>query len=244
LNGVDIERNLQTFNWGRKYYQDAKWVEAQAGGGKAAEAPPEFSVARRVADLTAYQNAQVAADYETFVREIAAQAPELEEPVARYLYKLIAVKDEYEVARMLTSAEFEEKVRGTFAQVESIGYNLHPPMLRRFGVTKKMQLGAWARPMLRVLAGLKGLRGTALDVFGYSPHRRLERSLADWYKSLVREAVQIRNSGNAAIAYEIACLPDQIRGYEQIKENSIERVRALAKEKLAAMKQAREEQIV
>ena len=240
LNGVDIERNLQTFNWGRKYYQDAKWVEQQAApasGTKSSEDAAGFSVERRVADLTEYQNSRVAADYEAFVREIAAQAPELEEPVGRYLYKLMAVKDEYEVARMLTSAEFESKVRGAFAHVESIGYNLHPPMLRRFGVTKKMKLGAWARPMLRLLASLKGLRGTALDVFGYGAHRRLERSLAEWYKDLLRQALALRHSGNATVVQELACLPDQIRGYEQIKEESIARVKKLAEEKLQQMKQ-------
>ena len=228
LNGVDVERNLQTFNWGRKYYQDAKWVEAQAEPVSAA--PVEsFSVARRVADLTEYQNAAVAAEYEAFVREIALQAPELEDPVGRYLYKLMAVKDEYEVARMLTSPEFESKVRRAFAQVESIGYNLHPPLLRRLGVTKKMQLGAWARPMLRLLAGMKFLRGTAFDVFGYGVHRRLERSLASWYKEIMRKAVAL---GDPALAMELACLPDQIRGYEQIKEESIARVKNLANEKL------------
>ena len=82
---------------------------------------------------------------------MAAQLPELEEPVGRYLYKLMAVKDEYEVARMLTSPEFEARVKESFAAVASIGYNLHPPLLRQFGVTKKkMRLGAWARPMLRL----------------------------------------------------------------------------------------------
>ena len=236
LNGVDIERNLQTFNWGRKYYQDAKWVEAQAAPAIAAAPAEGFSVARRVADLTTYQNAQVAAEYEAFVGEMAAKAPELEEPVGRYLYKLMAVKDEYEVARMLTSPEFEKKVRSAFASVESIGYNLHPPLLRRFGVTKKMKLGAWARPLLKALASLKGLRGTALDFFGYGAHRRLERTLPDWYKDVMRQAVALRHSGNAPIVLELACLPDEIRGYEQIKEESIARVQRLAEEKLQAMK--------
>lgn len=239
LNGVDIERNLQTFNWGRKYYQDAKWVEAQAAPAIAAAPAEGFSVARRVADLTTYQNAQVAAEYEAFVGEMAAKAPELEEPVGRYLYKLMAVKDEYEVARMLTSPEFEKKVRSAFASVESIGYNLHPPLLRRFGVTKKMQLGAWARPLLKALASLKGLRGTALDFFGYGAHRRLERTLPDWYKDVMRQAVALRHSGNAPIVLELACLPDEIRGYEQIKEESIARVQRLAEEKLQAMKTLR-----
>ena len=245
LNGVDIERNLQTFNWGRKYYQDAKWVEQQATP-SAAKSPSEepFSVARRVADLTTYQSPQLAAEYQEFVREIAAQAPELEEPLGRYLYKLMAVKDEYEVARMLTSPEFESKVCEQFAQVESIGYNLHPPLLRQFGITKKMKLGAWARPMLRLLASLKGLRGTALDPFGYSAHRRQERGLPEWYKNVIRQAVAVRHSGNATIVLDLARLPDQIRGYEQIKEESVSRVKILAEQKLQEMKQSQMTQTV
>ena len=245
LNGVDIERNLQTLNWGRKYYQDAKWVEQQATP-SAAKSPSEepFSVARRVADLTTYQSPQLAAEYQEFVREIAAQAPELEEPLGRYLYKLMAVKDEYEVARMLTSPEFESKVCEQFAQVESIGYNLHPPLLRQFGITKKMKLGAWARPMLRLLASLKGLRGTALDPFGYSAHRRQERGLPEWYKNVIRQAVAVRHSGNATIVLDLARLPDQIRGYEQIKEESVSRVKILAEQKLQEMKQSQMTQTV
>ena len=244
LNGVDIERNLQTFNWGRKYYHDAKWVEQHATPTDAPTTKESFSIARRVKDLTTYQNAAIALEYEAFITEITAQAPELEEPVGRYLYKLMAVKDEYEVARMLTSPEFENNIRQQFANVESIGYNLHPPMLKQFGVTKKLKLGAWARPLLRVLAGLKGLRGTAFDVFGYSAHRRLERSLPAWYKDVMRQAVALRDAGNATMVLDLARLPDQIRGYEQIKEESIDRVKSLAQAKLQEIKQLQLTQIV
>ena len=99
----------------------------------------------RVAELTAYQNAAYAKQYSDFVAEVARRAPALEETVARYLYKLMAYKDEYEVARLLTKPEFEQQIRETWAEVESISYNLHPPLLRRFGVKKKMKLGAWFR---------------------------------------------------------------------------------------------------
>ena len=107
-----------------------------------------------------------------------------------------------------------------------------------------MKLGSWARPMLSVLASLKGLRGTAFDLFGYSTHRRLERSLPGWYKDLIREAVTLRDSNNAGVAFEIANIADQIRGYEQIKEESITRAKKLASEKLAWMKGIREPQPV
>lgn len=237
-NGVDIDRNLQTFLWGRKYYQDAAWVESQVAvpGAAKSEAQQQFSVDRRAADLAVYQNQAYADEYRRFVAEVAAKAPELEEPVGRYLYKLMAVKDEYEVARMLTSPEFESGVRATFANVESIGYNLHPPLLRRFGMTSKWKLGPWAKPMLHLLASLKGLRGTALDVFGYAAHRKLERSLAAWYRDLITQAIGLRNEGNQALAVEIACLPDQIRGYESIKEASIAKVKEACQAKLAEMR--------
>ncbi len=94
----------------------------------------------------------------------------------------MAYKDEYEVARLLTKPEFESKVTDTCEQVESISYNLHPPMLRRFGFKKKLKLGAWFRTPLKMLASMKGLRGGALDIFDYSKHRRMERALIDWYR--------------------------------------------------------------
>lgn len=105
-------------------------------------------------------------------------------------------------------------------------------------------MGAWARPMLRLLAGLKGVRGTPFDVFGYGAHRRLERSLADWYKDLIRRAIALRQPDHVTIIQELACLPDQIRGYEQIKEESIARVKGIAEEKLRLLKQLQATQTV
>ena len=169
LNEVDIEKNLQVFEWGRKYYHDAKSVEAvlQSSAPKAAA---DFD---RVAELTAYQNAAYARQYSEFVERSGAQrAPALEETVARYLYKLMAYKDEYEVARLLTKPEFRQQIDETWAEVESISYNLHPPLLRNFGVKQKMKFGPWFRTPLRILALMKSLRGGALDIFGYNSHRR------------------------------------------------------------------------
>jgi indolepyruvate ferredoxin oxidoreductase len=235
LNEVDVERNLQTFEWGRKYYHDAKSVEeflAPKGAGEAVA----FD---RVAELTAYQNAAWAKQYSDFVAEVARRAPALEEPVARYLYKLMAYKDEYEVARLLTKPEFANKVTDTFEQVESISYNLHPPMLRRFGFKKKLKLGAWFKTPLKMLASMKGLRGGALDIFNYSKHRRMERELIDWYRDLITHVMDRLTDDNLPQALEIAALPDQIRGYEHIKEESIAKVKKLAPEKVAALTEMR-----
>jgi indolepyruvate ferredoxin oxidoreductase len=232
-NGVEVDKNKRAFLWGRKYYQDAAFVEGILTP-RAPAAPAADPVEWRVRKLTEYQNAAYAAEYRAFVDRIAARRPELREPVARYLYKLMAIKDEYEVARLLTSAEFEEQARGLWEAPAALSYNLHPPLLRRFGFRRKLQLGPWFKPALRLLAALKVLRGTPFDVFGWSKHRRLERSLIPWYRELVEQAL----AAEPALAAEIAALPDQIRGYEQIKEASIEKVQALAREKVAALTSA------
>ncbi len=234
LNGVEVERNLQAFLWGRKYYVDAAGVEAQLQ-------PRDANVERafdRVAELTSYQNSAYARQYEEFVAWTAEKAPALGEPVARYLYKLMAYKDEYEVGRLLTKRDAEERALGMWARPLSLSYNLHPPLLRAFGLKKKMQFGPWFRTPLRILAGLRFVRGTPFDVFGYLPHRRLERSLIGWYRDMIRDVIELLTPETEALAVEIASLPDLIRGYETIKEESIRRVKQQAAEKMAALREA------
>jgi indolepyruvate ferredoxin oxidoreductase len=233
-NGVDVERNQRIFSWGRKYYEDAAWVESflQAD----TKAKPVFD---RVAELRAYQNEAYAREYSEFIEKLPE--PALKEIVAKYLYKLMAYKDEYEVARLLTKTEFEQRVRGMWESAESISYNLHPPLLRRFGVHKKMKLGSWFRTPLLILKSLKGLRGTPFDIFGYASHRRQERALIQWYRELIERVSKHLTPDNLTLALEIAVLPDQIRGYEKIKEQNIAKVKQLAVEKLAAMHAAKAE---
>ncbi len=234
LNKVDAARNVQAFLWGRQYYHDAAAVESLL-------APPSATadgrplVERRVADLARYQDAAYAARYAAFVREVEARQPALAEAVARNLYKLMAYKDEYEVARLLTDPTRDAQIRGMWEQVESIGYNLHPPLLRAMGVKKKLKLGGWFRGPLCILAALKGLRGTPFDIFGYAEVRREERALIGWYEQLVRDCLDRAAPGNLSIAQEIVTLPAQIRGYEQIKLAAVRRVKALAAEKVAAL---------
>ena len=223
LNGVDIDRNLQVFTWGRKYYHDAASVEQLLSPKQ--ERVVEFD---RVAELTAYQNAAYAAQYTGFVAEVARRAPALADTVARNLYKLMAYKDEYEVARLLTKPSFENQIRETWTQVESISYNLHPPLLRRF-FKKKIAFGPWFRRPLKMLAAMKGLRGGPLDIFGRAKHRRMERELIGWYRDLISQVLE----HNHPRALEIAALPEQIRGYEQIKEASIAQAKKRAADLLA-----------
>ena len=159
LNGAEVDRNLAAFLWGRKYYHDARSVEDILDPPKPKE--PSLPMAEhRARELREYQNAAYAEEYAQFVRRVAAQAPALEEPVARYLYKLMAYKDEYEVARLLTKRSFERQLTGMWDQVESIGYNLHPPLLRALGWKQKLKLGQWFGGPLRMLARMKALRGT------------------------------------------------------------------------------------
>ena len=194
------------------------------------------TVERRVAELERYQNRAYAERYGALVREVEARQPALADAVARNLYKLMAYKDEYEVARLLTNPQREAQIRGMWEQVESIGYNLHPPLLRALGMKKKLKLGGWFRGPLRVLASLKGLRGTPLDLFGYAAVRREERGLVGWYEQLIRECLNRATAENLDRAREILELPGEIRGYEEIKLASVRKVQALAAEKVTALR--------
>ena len=215
LNGAEVERNLKAFALGRRPpKQDApRAFETLA---------PDF-----VAKLTAYQSAAYASRFQDFVKRVRAKRPDLADAVALRLYRLMAVKDEYEVARLLTQPEFESRLREQWEAVESIGYNLHPPLLRSWGLKSKLQLGSWFGWPLRIMAGLKGLRGTALDVFGYASHRRRERALVAWYQDLVEAALAVEDP---ALGRRMIELPDSIGGYERIKDASIERAMVEARE--------------
>jgi indolepyruvate ferredoxin oxidoreductase len=188
--------------------------------------------------LRAYQNDAYANSYLEFVAEVERRAPALKETVARQLYKLMAYKDEYEVARLLTKPAFLEGVQEKWEHVESVSYNLHPPLLRRAGISRKLKLGPWFRVPLRVLASMKSLRGSPFDLFGYNAHRRMERDLIVWYKDLIRRVMDGFDEANLAAALDLASLPEQIRGYERIKELSVTQVKKAASEKLAAIEAA------
>ena len=240
LNKVDAERNVQAFLWGRRYYHDAQSVESLLAP-PAAPTGDRSLVERRIADLTRYQNAAYATRYATFVREVETRQPALADAAARNLYKLMAYKDEYEVARLLTDPQREAQIRGMWEQVESIGYNLHPPLLRALGMQRKLKLGGWFRGPLRIMAAMKGLRGTPLDIFGYAAVRREERGLIAWYQQLVRECLDHVTPDNLSLAQEIVALPGLIRGYENIKLAGIRKVKALTAEKMAGLANTRVE---
>ncbi|HTT82839.1 MAG TPA: indolepyruvate ferredoxin oxidoreductase family protein [Rhizomicrobium sp.] len=243
LNGVSIEQNLRTFRWGRVAAHDPSAAEAAATSAAGLDLEPEhFSrtldelIARRAKLLTNYQSTAYGKRYTDFVAEVrrreAEISPEtaLTEAVARNLAKLMAYKDEYEVARLHTDAAELTRLKAQFDGNYKIKLHLAPPLLARrdknTGHPKKMEFGPWIFPMLGLLKRFKGLRGTPFDVFGYSRERRIERQLVADYKNVIRHLLRGLTVGNLPQAVEIANVPDDIRGYGHIKEANLKSAKA------------------
>ena len=155
--------------------------------------------------------------------------------VARYLFKLMAYKDEYEVARLLLKDEWAERLRQTFVEPR-VRFNLHPPFLRDRGLRRKLELGGWFRPALRLLVPMRRLRGTRFDPFGGTAVRRLERQLVGWYEELVAEVLRELTPTTYDVAVRLAGAPDRIRGYEEIKVRSARAARELVERERAALR--------
>jgi indolepyruvate ferredoxin oxidoreductase len=197
-------------------------------------------LAKRVEFLTGYQDAAYAAQYRAFVDQVraaearAGQGTALTEAVARYLFKLMAYKDEYEVARLHTDAAFTTKIEGMFEGDYKVVHHLAPPMIAKRnarGELVKQPFGPWMRSAFKVLARLKGLRGTALDPFGRTEERRTERALIVEYRQCIEELLRTLNAQNLPLAAEIARIPEDIRGYGHVKERHL----AAARKKWAAL---------
>ena len=197
----------------------------------------------RVAELIAFQDTRLA---ERFVDRMARvyEADErtggsdrgylLTTHAAFMLHKLMAYKDEYEVARLLTDPA-EPGIADRFDGPVRVSYHLHPPLLRAWGLDRKLRLGPWFRPVLRIMARCKRLRGTRFDPFGYTAARREERALVGWYESLLDQALDMLTEENYPYVSELVRLPDEIRGYEQVKRRSVPRVKNKADEMLDAL---------
>ncbi|MEO7398369.1 MAG: indolepyruvate ferredoxin oxidoreductase family protein, partial [Ilumatobacteraceae bacterium] len=241
LNGVAVEGNLDALRWGRLWVVDPETVTVAAGIVPAADpCAPDSSVAalvaRRAADLVEYQSPTYCAKYLATIEAVrsAGASSELLDAVARNLFKLMAYKDEYEVARLLlapAAREAAERVGGRGARVT---WRLHPPLLRALGMQNKLELGRWATPALVVLRAGRRLRGTPFDLAGYSTLRRTERALATEYAALMTSLVRSHEGGGVTLL-AIANLPDMIRGYESIKERNIEAYRTHLAELLATL---------
>jgi indolepyruvate ferredoxin oxidoreductase len=231
LNGVQVENNKAAFEWGRRCAHDIASVTALFKAQQVIEFVKKPSLAEllktRVEFLTGYQDAAYAQRYAAFVEKVraaeaATQAPgtPLAEAVARYLFKLMAYKDEYEVARLHTDAAFTAKVDAMFEGDYKLVHHLAPPLIAKTnerGELVKRPFGPWMRSAFGVLAKLKGLRGGALDVFGRTEERRMERGLITRYEATLTELLKTLNAANRAQAVEIARLPEDIRGFGHVK---------------------------
>ncbi len=226
INGTSVDANRSAFYLGRRIAADPAFLD---GGDVVQEATFE----RRVAELTAYQDEDYARAYSDFIarvrereRQAVGNGSRLTDAVARGLFKLMAYKDEYEVARLCTRPELERELEKDFGEGARSRFLLHPPVLRALGVKRKIAFGAWFRPVLRVLARLKFLRGTSLDPFGYARVRRVERELIGEYRSLVERRLETLTPENYEATVALAELADGIRGYEEVKLGNVERFRS------------------
>lgn len=196
---------------------------------------------RRYDELIAYQSEKYARAWLTDVQRVhrAGHGDDLTSAVARNLYKLMAYKDEYEVARLTGDATFAATVADEFGDDAKTSVRLHPPMLREMGMRSKISLGAWADPALASLARMKRLRGTRFDPFGRADVRRMERELIVEYRDAVDRVLGSLGTYPApervAAATAIADLPDMVRGYEGVKTANVERYRAELERQLSAL---------
>ncbi len=243
LNGVQIEMNLGAFKAGRVAASNPEAVRALAS--PPVEPAGHFKISkdldeqinRRIAFLTDYQDKKYAERYARLVldvrraeRDKTGSNTQLSEAVARYFFKLMAYKDEYEVARLHTEGSFLKRVKAEFTGDYKLNYHMAPPVFSKrdkaTGELRKMSFGPWMRPVLGVLAKLKFLRGTALDVFGYSHERKTERALIEDYEKLIRQIMSELSSSNHLTAVQLASVPDQIRGYGHVKERNLKLAKA------------------
>ncbi|KAB0268914.1 indolepyruvate ferredoxin oxidoreductase family protein [Microvirga brassicacearum] len=238
LNGEAVAMNLAAFTWGRRAAAEPGVIAATMSDLKAPTPSRVLSenldqlVARRVEFLTAYQNARYAGRYRALVEKVRAREAEivpgadsLADAVARSLFKLMAYKDEYEIARLYTDGSFARQVETTF-EGEDLRYEFHlaPPLLARkdptTGVPRKMSFGPWMLKAFGVLRRMKGLRGTPLDIFGYTHERRTERRSIRDFEVLVGEIIEQLSPANHATAIGLAAIPQKIRGFGHIKERN------------------------
>jgi indolepyruvate ferredoxin oxidoreductase len=251
LNGVAVDANRHAFRWGRWAAIDAAAVERAAGPAVTDRVPPaqtlEELVAHRVAFLSQYQNPAYAERYGRWVQRAEQREREqmpgeraLAEAVARNLFKLMAYKDEYEVARLYTEGTFRKELDRQFEGDFTLEFHLAPPLLAdrdpATGHLKKRRYGPWMMQAFRFLARLKFLRGTALDPFGRSEERRTERRLVAEYEALLEELLVELTPDNHRLAVALARIPEQIRGFGHVKAGNLAKARAEQEKLLEAFR--------
>ena len=260
LNGLAVQVNLAAFRWGRASIADPVLVEralarpasatrldaraADIVAGIDADGELRQLLENLVAELIAYQDTEYARVYAEEVARVAGIARRragdagsaVAEAYARGLYKLMAYKDEYEVARLHLDAAERARRDDAFGAEASVKVLLHPPVLRALGLKRKLRLGPWAFPLLGLLYGMRRLRGTRVDPFGIAHLRRVERDLVPVYRALVNDGLEHLDVDSAGLVTELAALPDLVRGYEQVKLRSIDQFDARAHELLGRLR--------
>ncbi len=242
LNGAAVEMSRNAFRFGRLAAHDKAALERLVGPALAAATAPKAEtldsiVAFRADQLTAYQDAALAERYRALVARVAEAERKrmpgrsgLAEAVARSYYKLLAYKDEYEVGRLFSSPAFDKALAEQFEGHRRLEFHLAPPLIARrdkdTGEPRKMKFGPWMRPLFRLLAKGKALRGTAWDVFGYSAERKLERQMIADYEKLVEEVVERLSPATHATAVALTSLALDIRGFGHIKLRNYRTVKA------------------
>src|SRR6201999_2525362 len=243
VNGVSIKMNTQAFRLGRLVAHDPAKLEAMMEGQDEAHAPKSLDamtldeiITHRSEFLTGYQGKRLARRYRALgyrVRDAAVKGgygDALPRAVAINYAKLLAYKDEYEVARLFTDGRFEQQLRDQFEGDFKFSFNLAPPILGgakdALGRPQKRAFGAWMLPVFKVLAKLRFLRGTALDIFARSPDRKLERDLIAGYEKDVATVLSLLSPVNLDTAVELLSLPDRIRGYGPVKEKAVKDAKA------------------
>ena len=229
LNGVAVDFNKQAFLWGRRCAHQPQAVIAAAGLDGEASAPPtlEEVIADRERRLQDYQDKRYAERYREFVERVRTADPRADEPdsltlaVARQLFRLMAYKDEYEVARLYSDGEFRRQLQAQFEGDFELRFNLAPPVLSRrdpaTGELRKREFGPWVMAAFSWLARLRGLRGTPFDIFGYTGERRHERADIETYRQTLELALDRLDGDNYDIARELAGLPATLRGFGHVK---------------------------
>jgi indolepyruvate ferredoxin oxidoreductase len=252
LNDVAVAASKRAFAFGRLAAQDmAALLRLAAPASHATEPAPPAGlaelVARRRAELVDYQDEAYARRYEALVRRIEQAESRclpghtgLTEAVARYAFKLMAYKDEYEVARLYSAPAFRRALAEQFSGWRSLEFHLAPPLLGErdpaTGKPRKRRFGAWMLPAFGVLARLRRLRGTPFDIFGRSAERRMERRLIAEYEAVVDEICGRLTRANHGLAIEIARIPEHIRGYGHVKEEHLRKAKARETELLARLR--------
>ena len=254
LNAAAVEANKQSFRWGRLAALEPERVlklaiPQEKPDSQRASGSLDEIIARRAEFLTAYQDAAYAKRYTDLVAKVRVAETQklpastaLTEAVARYYFKLLAIKDEYEVARLYSNGDFVKRVAQQFEGDYKLVFHLAPPLTTKAdagGEPKKKAYGPWMMSAFRVLAKMKGLRGTALDFFGRTEDRRQERHLITDYEALVAEILPQLAAHNHAIAVELAAIPEHIRGYGHVKQRHLKTAKAKEAELVAKYRSAK-----